>query len=41
MIAGQFDVEGKPVIISSGMAREDFLRINNPPELVIVDVNRY
>lgn len=41
MIAGQFDVEGSPVIISRGMDREDFLRINNPPELVIVDVNRY
>ena len=41
MISGQYDVEGRPLIISNGMSKGDFLRINNQPELVVVDVNRY
>ena len=41
MISGQYDVEGRPLIISNGMSKGDLLRINNQPELVVVDVNRY
>lgn len=41
MISGQYDVSGKPLIISNGMSKKGLFRINNQPELVIVDVNRY
>ena len=29
------------MIISNGMSKGDLLRINNQPDLVVVDVNRY
>lgn len=41
LISGRYDVEGRPLIISNGMSGNDWLRINNAPELVIVDINRY
>ena len=41
MISGQYEVEGRPLIISNGMSKGDLLRINNQPELVVIDVNRY
>lgn len=43
-ILGQYEVSGTPLIVSSGLTNRGFdgiLRLNNQPELVIVDVNRY
>lgn len=38
---GRCDVQGRPLIISSGLDNTNFLRINNQPELVIIDVNKF
>lgn len=40
-IYGLYDVQGKPLIVDGGVTNRDPLRINNQPELVVVDVNRY
>lgn len=40
-IYGRYDVLGSPLIISSGLENKNVLRINNPPELVIIDVNKF
>lgn len=40
-ILGQYDVNGTPLIVSSGLTNRGVIRVNNQPELVIVDVNRY
>ncbi len=41
LVSGRYDVEGCPLIISNGISKNDWFRINNPPELVVIDVNRY
>ncbi len=38
---GRFEVEGRPLIVSSGLENKNILRINNQPELVIVDINKF
>ncbi|MBQ5777784.1 MAG: hypothetical protein IIV97_03090, partial [Oscillospiraceae bacterium] len=38
---GRHDVAGRPLIISSGLLNNSILRINNQPELVIVDINKF
>lgn len=40
-VYGEYNVQEKPLIVSSGLSRNDFIRINNQPELVVIDVNRY
>lgn len=40
-ILGLYSVGDIPLIVSSGMANRDLLRINNKPELVVVDINHY
>lgn len=40
-VYGRYEVSGKPMIISSGLDNKNLLRINNQPELVIIDVNRF
>lgn len=40
-VEGRYEVQGRPLIISSGLENIDILRINNPPELVIVDINKF
>lgn len=40
-IYGRYDVQGRPLIVSSGLDNSNLLRINNEPELVIVDINRF
>lgn len=40
-IYGRYDVSGCPLIVSSGLDNESIFRINNPPELVIIDINRF
>lgn len=40
-VYGRYDVAGSPLIVSSGMANGNILRVNNQPELVIIDVNKF
>ena len=35
------DVQGRPLIVSSGLENSNILRINNQPEIVIVDINKF
>ncbi len=41
LVYGRYDVSGSPLIVSSGLANNNILRINNKPELVIIDVNKF
>ena len=40
-VYGRYDAAGKPLIVSSGLENSNILRINNQPELVIIDVNKF
>lgn len=40
-VCGRYEVSGRPLIISSGLDNKNLLRINNSPELVIVDINKF
>jgi len=40
-VYGRYEVSGSPLIVSSGLDNNNMLRINNQPELVIVDINRF
>ncbi len=40
-VYGRYDVSGKPIIVSSGLENSNVLRINNEPELVIIDINKF
>lgn len=40
-IYGRYDVQGRPLIVSSGLENSNLFRINNEPEIVIVDINRF
>ncbi len=40
-VYGRYDVQGRPLIVSSGLENQNFFRINNSPELVIVDINKF
>lgn len=40
-VYGRYDVSGKPLIVSSGLDNKSIFRINNEPELSVIDVNRF
>ena len=40
-VSGRYEVQGRPLIISSGLENKNVFRINNQPELVIVDINKF
>ena len=40
-VYGRYEVQGRPLIVSSGLENQNIFRINNEPELVIVDVNKF
>ena len=40
-VTGRYEVQGRPLIISSGLENKNVFRINNAPELVVVDINRF
>lgn len=40
-VYGRYDTQGTPLIVSSGLENLNILRINNQPELVIVDINKF
>lgn len=41
LVWGRYNVQGNPVIVSAGLENKNVLRINNEPELVIVDINKF
>ncbi|MCB7319429.1 metallophosphoesterase [Lacrimispora sp. 210928-DFI.3.58] len=40
-VSGKYDVGGYPLIVNNGLSNRGAVRINNQPELVIIDMNRY
>ena len=40
-VYGRYDVEGSPLFVSSGLENNNLLRLNNQPELVVVDINKF
>lgn len=40
-VYGRRDVAGRPLIVSSGLDNRNLWRINNQPELVVVDINKF
>lgn len=40
-VYGRCDVLGRPLIISSGLENKNIFRINNQPEIVIIDINKF
>ena len=40
-VYGRYEVQGRPLIVSSGLENTNLFRINNEPELVIVDINKF
>lgn len=40
-VYGRYDAAGKPLIVSSGLDNSNIFRINNEPELVIIDINKF
>ena len=40
-VYGRYDAAGKPLIVSAGLENSNVLRINNQPELVVIDVNKF
>lgn len=40
-VYGRYDAAGKPLIVSSGLENSGILRINNQPELVVIDINKF
>ena len=40
-VFGRYEVAGRPLIVNSGLVNNNLLRINNKPEIVIIDINRF
>ena len=40
-VYGRYDTAGSPLIVSAGLENSNILRINNQPELVIIDINKF
>ena len=40
-VYGRYEVSGKPLIISGGLENKNLFRINNQPEIVIIDINKF
>lgn len=40
-VYGRYDVSGSPLIVSGGLENKNVFRINNQPELVVIDVNKF
>ena len=40
-VYGRYDASGKPLIVSAGLENSNIFRINNQPELVVIDINKF
>lgn len=41
LVYGRYDVAGSPLIVSGGLENKNVFRINNEPELVVIDINKF
>lgn len=40
-VYGRYDASGSPLIVSGGLENKNILRLNNQPELVVIDINKF
>ena len=40
-VYGRYEVQGRPLVVTSGLENKNIFRINNEPEIVIVDINKF
>jgi predicted MPP superfamily phosphohydrolase len=40
-VYGRYDTSGTPLVVSAGLDNSNVFRINNEPELVIIDINKF
>ena len=40
-VYGRYNTAGRPLIVSSGLENSNVFRINNQPELVVIDINKF
>ena len=40
-VYGRYEVAGRPLIVSAGLENKNVFRINNEPELVVIDINKF
>lgn len=40
-VYGRYDVAGSPLIVSGGLENKNVFRVNNEPELVVIDINKF
>lgn len=40
-VYGRYNAAGKPLIVSAGLENSNVFRINNQPELVVIDINKF
>ena len=40
-VYGRYDCQGNPLIVSAGLENTSVFRVNNQPELVIIDINKF
>ena len=40
-VYGRYDASGTPIIVSSGLENSNIFRINNQPELAVIDINKF
>ena len=40
-VYGRYEVQGRQLIVSGGLENNNYFRINNQPEIVIVDINKF
>lgn len=40
-VYGRYEVQRRPLILSSGLENNNIFRINNEPEIVIIDINKF
>lgn len=40
-VYGRYDILGMPLIVNSGLENASIFRINNQPELVVIDINKF
>ena len=38
-VYGRYDAQGTPLIVSGGLENSNIFRINNQPEVVVIDIN--
>lgn len=40
-VYGRYNISGRPLIVSGGLENSNVFRVNNQPELVVIDINKF